>query len=328
MTDQDLNQMVKQGCFVQLHFSKPTLKTQLTWEQLGHKQLDKVVSAPSTKPPSKSFNEFGKLESRARKLLATHSTGRKGLRFMYFTHYGDFVKEVQPILDAYHEHVPVFLGTWEPSVQEALRDWQERAAAIYNQLAFEHRANLGSQEDFCKRVLARLRRSWPDAATLQTRFHAELEVQQFAFGGGGEADMSALNPEMIADMKRRAEETFQRFMTDSMVELRQRAVDTVRRMHSVLVQGETVTERSINPLREFVEQFKKLQVVPDTEFQARLEGLVQTIDGHGGAEAMRESTDVWLSVQDLAEEIAQEGEALVQQAIIQNMGPGKRRIQL
>jgi hypothetical protein len=327
-TSTDLNALVKQGCFVSLHFSRPTLRTKLDWASLGHPHLAGKVSEPSTRPPNKSYNEFVKLDSRARSLLQTYTTGRKGLRFMYFARYNDFIALAQPVLDAYVAHVEEFLKTYEDSVQKALTEWTTRAGTTYDQLSPEQQAKLGTRTQFCKRLVARLRRSWPDADSLRNKFDASMEVHQFAFAGGETDDFSMIDPTIVADMKARAQASFQSFLDESVVELRQRAVDTVRRMHGVLVKGDTVTERSVEPLRAFVEQFKQLQVVPDTEFQGRLEGLVQLIDNRGGAEGLRDSTDAWTEVQSMLDEVAQAGEALVDEATKKRMGPGRRKIGL
>ena len=329
-TSTDLNALVKQGCFVSLHFSRPTLRTKLDWASLGHPHLKGQASEPSTRPPNKSYSEFEKLDSRARALLQTYTTGRKGLRFMYFARYNDFIALCQPVLDAYVEHVDTFLATYEDSVSAALTEWTTRAGTTYDQLAPEQQDRLGSREQFCKRLVARLRRSWPDADSLRNKFDASMEVHQFAFAGGDAeaSDFSMIDPTIVEDMKARAQASFQSFLDDSVVELRQRAVDTVRRMHGVLVKGDTVTERSVEPLRAFVEQFKQLQVVPDAEFQGRLEGLVQLIDNRGGAEGLRNSTDAWTEVQGMLDEVAQAGEALVDDATKKRMGPGRRKISL
>lgn len=325
---EQLSQLVKQGCFVSLHFSRPTLRTKLDWPSLGHPHLKGKVSEPSTRPPNKSYNEFDKLDSRARALLQTYTTGRKGLRFMYFARYNDFIALCQPVLDAYVEHVETFLATYEDSVQTALTEWKTRAGTTYDQLSPEQQDKLGTREEFCKRLVARLRRSWPDADSLRNKFDASMEVHQFAFAGGDTDDFSMIDPTIVADMKARAQASFQSFLDDSLLELRQRAVETVRNMHRVLVKGETITERSIKPLEDFVEQYKQLQVVPDTEFQGRLESLVQLIKNRGGAEGLRESTDTWTEVQGMLDEVAQAGEALVDEATKKRMGPGRRKIQL
>lgn len=123
-----------------------------------------------------------------------------------------------------------------------------------------------------------------------------------------------VNADLIDEARETARNTLNDFFMDAQNELRTRAVETIRRMHSILVKGETVTERSIKPLREFVDQFRQLSIVSDAEFQTRLDSMLATIDGHGGAEGLRDSAEAWDEVRDLLGDVAEEGERLVEEA--------------
>lgn len=310
MTNQtNLDEMARTGCFVSVHVSRPTLRTSLTWKELGLPELkEDFVSPPSTRPPSSSFNEFTRLESRMRACLKRHSAGSEGgFRFMKFGKLGKFREEVEPIRQAYEDAVDPFLAEWDQTVTNALALWEAKANEIYDTLK-----DPGvEREEFVRRIAGRLRRAWPSAEELRKRFSARVQILQFTIPS---EDLMEVNADLIDEARETARNTLNDFFMDAQNELRTRAVETIRRMHSILVKGETVTERSIKPLREFVDQFRQLSIVSDAEFQTRLDSMLATIDGHGGAEGLRDSAEAWDEVRDLLGDVAEEGERLVEEA--------------
>jgi hypothetical protein len=320
--------MAQRGLFVSVHISKPTLRTKLRWKDLGLPELEGVVSPPSTRPPSKEFAVFERLESRMRTLLRKYSAGSEhGFRYMKFDSYADFIKDVEPLREAFREQVPVFLAAWEDNVAAAVEEWRGKAKSIYAKLD----TNTVTEKEFVRNLLSRLRSSWPDAERLAYKFDTSISVLQFAIPDASQglaADSALFDDSVIADARERARETMNSFFAEAQDNLRLQAVEIVRRIHGVLTRGDTITDRSINPLRDFVDQFRQLSVVPDSEFQSRLDGVMNLIDNHGGAEGLRNSTDAWVEVRDMMDEVAQAGEQLAAEAISKKMDLSDRKIQL
>jgi hypothetical protein len=319
--------MAQRGLFVSVHISKPTLRTKLRWKDLGLPELDGVVSPPSTRPPSKEFAVFERLESRMRTMLRKYSAGSEhGFRYMKFESYADFIKDVEPLRREFAAHVPVFLEAWEDNVAAAVEEWREKARKIHAKLDTEM-----DEETFVRNLISRLRSTWPGAEALAFRFDTSISVLQFAIPDASQGiagDSALFDDSVIADARERARETMNSFFEEAQANLRMQAVEIVRRIHGVLMRGDTITDRSINPLREFVDQFRQLSVVPDTEFQTRLDGVMNLIDNHGGAEGLRNSTDAWSEVQDMMAEVATVGENLANEAISKRMDLSDRKIQL
>lgn len=318
-----LDEMARTGCFVSVHVSKPTLRTSLSWKDLGLPELDEaLVTPPSTRPPSKAFNVFGTLEGRMRTCLKRYSAGSAGgFRFMKFGTLGKFVEEISPLVDQYEAAVDPFLAQYDQSVADALAIWEDKANNIYDSL----KSPSVDRVTFCRRIASRLRRAWPEAEKLRTRFSANVQILQFTVPSD---DVMETNQDLIKAARQNAQATLNNFFDEAQNELRSRAIDIVRRMHKTLVEGETVTERSIKPLREFVDQFRELSVVNDAEFQARLEAMVALIDNRGGAEGLRNSAEAWSEVQSLLGEVASEGERLVEEATARRLDLSQRAIAL
>lgn len=311
--DRTLDEMSRKGCFVALHIRKPSLRTQLSWDELGLGALSgDLMSAPSAKVPSSAYGTFTRLESRMRNVLYVRTSGSKGgFRFVPFARLELLYAEIEPLRDAYMEAVGPFLETWEEVVDDAIAQWQERADDLWESL---ERPPL-SKDEFRERLVASLQRTWPEASQLQHKFGVDLDVLQFT---PPEVLPQRLASEAVrgiqAEARARAREQLNGFFAEAQNELRARAVEIVRRMHRVLAEGETIRESSVNPLREFVAEFRELSTAGDDEFQAHLDNLVQLIDSRGGAAGMRASSETWREVAGALDEVASAGEALVEEA--------------
>jgi len=310
----DLDTMARTGCFASVHVSRPSLRTTISWKDLGLPELDDaVVTPPSTRPPSKTYNEFSRLESRMRNCLRAHSAGSAGgFRFIKFGQLGKFLEEVHPLKEAYDAAVDPFLALYDQAVADALAVWEDKANKVYDSL----KSPSVDRVTFCRRLVGKLRRAWPESSTLRDRFSAEVQVLQFSLPS---EDVLETNTDLIQQARRQAQSTLDGFFLEAQNELRARAIDSVRRMHKVLVKGETITERSIKPLKEFVAQFQQLSVVDDSEFRARLDGIVNALDSKGGAEGLRNDPEAWEEVRGLLDDVAAEGERLVEEATAQKL---------
>ena len=322
-TNSHLDEMARTGCFVSVHVRKPALRTQLNWKHLGLPELDKaLVTPPSTRPPSREYAVFGTLESRMRTCLRTYSAGSAGgFRFVKFSKLGAFVEEVEQIKKAYEEAIEPFLAQYDQSVANALMVWEDKANDLYDSLSSPG----VDRVTFCRRIAGQLRRSWPIAAEIRPKFGCDVQILQFTLPS---EDVLTTNTDLIRAARVNAQATLNNFFDEAQNELRTRAVEVVRRMHKALVEGETITERSVNPLKRFVDQFRELSVVADAEFQARLDAIVQAIDNRGGAQGLRDSTQAWGEVQSLLGDVAAEGERLVEEASARRMDLSQRAISL
>lgn len=316
---------VLQGCFVSVHVRRPTLQTQLSWAALGLEEAEGLAAPPSARPPSDAYRQFAAIESRMRTVLKRFSTGGDGgFRYMKFSQWETFKTLIEPLREEYHALVEPFLASYNESRKDALDAWRKGAA--------EMAAKLGQRgldaEHFVDRVVAKLERAWPLADELRGRFSAEVRVLFFAVPDEAGVASGTVFDGVISEARERARSTLDAFLAEAQGELYERAVEVVRRMHSVLVNGSALSERSINPLREFVEQFRQLSLSPSDDYLKRLEALVGTIDERGGAAGLRGSTEAWAEVRDLLDEVASVGENMARAAMRRSSSLADRMVEL
>lgn len=314
-----------QGCFVSVHVSRPTLRAKLSWAELGLPEVeDRLATPPSCKPPSESHKEFGRLEAAMRAALRARSAGAKGgFRYTKFSQLPTLLGELEPLTQQYIAHADKFLSAYQSDVDAALREWTEKAGEVYDALANP----AITRREFTRRLTMRLERAWPSADSIRDRFDARVEVLQFALPEAGGGVFSS-NPDLIARARHDAQRTLDGFFAEAQAELRERAVEAVRRMHDVLAAGGTIRESSINPLREFIERFRELSLVPDRAFQGHLDGLVTLIADRGGAEGLRNDRRAWGEVQERLADVAQIGEELAREATTRRASPTTRAISI
>lgn len=301
-----------QGCFVSIHVSRPTLQTQLTWKELGLEEVEGLASPPAARPPSEAYAKFGTVESRMRTTLKRFTAGGDhGFRFMKFSAWQVFKDLIEPVRQEYLDLVEPFLEGYDGARLDAIESWRVGGREMATKLGLH-----GLDADtFVDRVVAKLERAWPHADDLRGRFGAEVRVLFFSVPGEETIAGGAVFDDVVSEARQKARETLDGFFVEAQNELRMRAVEVVRRMHAVLSKGSSISERSINPLREFVEQFRELSVMPDDGFQGALDSLVATIEARGGASGLRESTAAWGEVQDLLEDTAKLGVELAEASL-------------
>ena len=317
----DTNTMAQTGCFVSVHVKRPSLRSQLSWQELGLAEIDGLVSAPSAKPPSGKFSEFSKWEGRMRTILKNHTAGSEhGFRFMKYSQWDAFLAQVEPVRQTYLDLVEPFLDEYDEAKRAALMEWDTKAADIYYSLRKD--AVAVDRDTFVSRLISKLRRAWPNVEDLRTRFDAEIKVLQFAIPG----EEQVVSPLMIKEARERARSTLDSFFMEAQGELRARAVEKMARIRDVLKNGETVTEKSLKPLREFVAQFQALSVIPDAEFHNAMSGLVTEVDRLGGAKGLRDNRAAWSSFGALVEETTTLGERLANEALGRKLDLSDRKI--
>jgi hypothetical protein len=317
----DIDNMVKTGCFVSVHVRRPSLRTQLSWKELGLKDIEGLASAPSALPPSGMFNDFQKYDQRMRTILRNHTSGSEhGFRFMKSTQWDAFYAQVEPVRQQYLDLIEPFLKEWDQHVGDALRLWDTKAAETWYSLKDPD----VERDVFVQRVLQKLQRAWPTADELRDRFGAEVKVMYFTVPG----EDQFTNAGMAALARQNARQTLNDFFVEAQGELRMRAVEKLQRIREVLKKGETVTERSLKPLRQFVEQFEELSLVPDKSFKNALDNVVNEVERLGGAKGLRTNRAAWSSFGDLVEETTTLGERLAQEALNRKLDLSERKIQL
>lgn len=268
------NQLARKGCLVWLHTQRPSLRVTLTAESLGLPPgLSSIASLPSVKPPGESFGEFAKFEGRARKSLERYSLGGNDGKFVPYALLDKALAEIEEARQAYLAHVPRYLESYDAEVAAAKERWEIEASTIYDRLG----ASDLTREEFVGRVMAQIRDAWPSAADLTERFGMRVRVLQLALPSL--ESMGAMDaPFAVQTARRLAEESIAPFVADLANELRSRTAEVCNAVLRTLTDPKCkFTQRTLNPLEEFIGMFRGLNIVGDVEAEERLREVEATM---------------------------------------------------
>lgn len=144
---------------------------------------------------------------------------------------------------------------------------------------------------------ARLAQCYPSVDEVIDSFSMQWGLFQFALPKGVRAQLvaseQAIEAARLADEARRAVEAqVAGFVSEAALELRRRAGDLCAHVaRQVKESGEKISERSLEPLRELIAQFRNLDFTGDADFAAELERFSQQHLASGTAKSARESAD-------------------------------------
>lgn len=305
VTSSQIEELALKGCFVAVHVRRPSLRTQIRWADLGLDIDETVVSAPSARPPSANYNVFSRIEQRLRTRLDASTAGNAGgLRFMKWSVYERFAVDADALCADYMAAVEPFLATYDADVEAALETWRSTSRTIYLSLT----APPVDEDTFVARIEEHLRRAWPSAEALRSKFDASIDVLNFTLPT---AETMRATPEMIRAARAQASETLTTFFAEAQNELRESLVEAVRRVHAVLTTRETVTDRTVLPLREAVSRFRELSIVGDAAFARHLDAIERALEGD--AERLRSDTSAWATARDTLASVVEQAEEVIAQ---------------
>ena len=317
------NELARKGCLVWLHASRPSLRVTLSAESLGlPPSLAGVASLPSVKPPGETFGEFAKYEGRARKALEKYSLGGNDGKFVPYALLDKALAEIEEAREAYLAHVPRYLESYDVDVANAKERWEVEAGAIYNRLGVSDI----TREEFIGRIMAQLRDAWPDASELEGRFDMRVRVLQLALPSL--ENLGAMDaPFAVQAARKLAEESVAPFIADLADELRARTAAVCSDVLRVLTSENTrFTQRTINPLTEFIATFRGLNVVGDAEAERALREVERAMQSKTalalGSDGKTEFVAALQAAADLAPAALQRSQAETDKLLRDRFGGG------
>lgn len=248
------------GCLVSISIHKPTLRVQLSWEDIGiPDNVTVLASPPSTKPPT-GYNNFTRLEQSMRNTIRRFSIGgMEGFRFMPWANFEKCLAEVIPYKEEYEAFVPTFLEDYEVQKERIIDDWVIQAGTIWDNL--QDGAHM-SRGEFINRVEGRLRKSLPSSNELPAKFGVAIKSLQFSVGKGAKVENAPLT---LKYAKQMAKDTFNDFFTEVASDLRQRTAEMAGKVLDVMKKNGKISDKSLQPLREYIKLFESLNVIDDSE---------------------------------------------------------------
>jgi len=277
-----------EGIIVYLEIRGWTAKRQLTASDLGLKDedLDKELIYLGRKSliDRKVMSQFKALEAQARKFLDSRSfnflpSGR-GAKFVPYTVFQEILEGLRGYQADYKVLVDDLIKDYDKLREEITPRYVEAAKQAYKRLQPEC-----SEAKYVEDFLGRLQQYYPNVMELERKFGFDWHIGRFTFPADTEQELAedrqvstvekARNLAM-REAKSAADQEMTKFLNDVATEMRTRTYEVVATLAERLGQppdGDgkiALREQSLNTLRNFIQQFKQLNFLKDSELEKAL----------------------------------------------------------
>lgn len=289
--------LTRKGFLVELTCSRWSGRARLTEADLGLEGLtDEDLHHLGRRQlvPGEELAKISKIETRARQRLghASYAFPVGGARFVPATVLGNLLADLSKIKGDFDAAVGEFCTSYEKFSAEMRQRWAANAQRV--------KEELGKDDEWRDAFAARLSASYPPVEKVRESFLIEWSLFQFALPKDIKAQLvsaeDALQASRLAEEARaKLEEKIAGFVGEAALELRRRAGEMCAHVAAqVKKSGDKVTERTLQPLRELIEQFRALDFTGDDGFASDLDALqAEWLGGkaNGTAKQARESAD-------------------------------------
>lgn len=329
----------QEGCLVELRVSKWSGRAPLEPDDLGlppgvvddrlhHLGRRQLV-------PKERLDVLAKLEARARTRVANSSYEFPigGGRFVPAAALGALLADLAKIRADFEAAVSDFCANFDASTSVT----RAELIACAERTALE----LGKDAAWKERFETRLAQAYPVVESVRAAFSMQWNLYQLTVPSGLQARAvtaaQALEAGRIAEEAReRVEAQLSAFVGEAAVELRRRAGELCRHVARQVGQGGRLSERTIQPLRDLIAEFRAIDFTGDGEFAEQLERLQADWLGAnrdaGTAERAREDADYRQQLGNALTTVADRALAESEQAAAEALqrflarGPGGRAV--
>jgi hypothetical protein len=261
--------------------------------------------------PTEALSDIRHLEGRARDTVDAHSfkfpIGKAA--FVPIRRFGDLAKILDDIKEQFDRAAARFCREYE-EYQNAVRKEYRTAADLAYEIYTSRHGGKAPKEKFVTGFLAAIEAAYPTVSNIRARFHFSWSVFEISLPGRHSAkrvEVAAARAESAkvaeierqkgvevqaaaAEYRRRVEEKIGEFVGTVVVELRQRVIDTARRIADLARNG-NLRSSSIDSLKEFVERFRDLNFAGDSDIEKRLDDLKKNVLNGHTAEQIRDDAE-------------------------------------
>ena len=266
--------LTQRGYLMELRVSRWSGRHRLSESDLG---LDGLTDAALHRlgqrqlVPADAVSRIAAVETRARKRVenVSYPFPIASARFVPVAVLGPLLADLSRLRDEFRVEVSAFCLQYDALVVTQRAAW--RANAL--RLAGER----GLSDEWLEAFDARLLAQYPDEEAVRQAFGMEWNLFQFALPKGMRARLvgseEALQAARLADEARaQVEAQVSQFVGEAAVELRRRAGELCAHVaRQVRENGERVTEKSLQPLRDLIAQFRALDFTGDDGVASELE---------------------------------------------------------
>ncbi len=322
---ENLNQI---GVLYKLSVSRPSFKTKLSFTDLGLPNIANVATPSSMKLIDEAkLAPFSNLGSRMRLLLNDNSVDFfGGLRYITWELFPAVNDKLQEMVIEWDQALETFAGEYAANQAAAVKAWEEPAGKIWDE-SLILRATV-SRDAYIALVKSRVSNEWPTAKNLRSKFGVELRCAQISptLSGG-----SGMDSTILANAQKLANQEIDSFVKGAMSELRKRTVEVCTHLRDVILNAGKVSEKSLNPLREWIDQFKALNFIDDKACAEYIKTLSE-FAGSGNASALNEDTDYLSAFGEVLDASAQLGKEIaddiVQEQLLELSGKKVRKLNI
>lgn len=305
---ENLNQI---GVLYKLSVSRPSFKAKLSFTELGLPNIANVATPSSMKLIDEAkLAPFSNLASRMRLLLNDNSVDFfGGLRYITWDLFPSVNDKLQAMVAEWDAALETFAAEYGANQAAAIQAWEEPAGKIWDE-SLILRATV-SRDAYITLVKTRVSNEWPQPKYLRNKFGVELRCAQISptlSGGRG------MDSEVLASAQKLANAEIESFVKGAMTELRKRTVEVCTHLRDVILNAGKVSEKSLNPLRDWINQFKALNFIDDkacAEYIKTLSEFAET----GNSTALNEDTDYLTAFGEVLDASAQLGKEIADEVV-------------
>lgn len=268
--------------------------------------------------PADEIAKIARIEQRARVKVAdaSYAFPLGGARFVPTKVLGNLLASLDEIRGEFTAAVAEFCAKYVEMTVKMQSEWHDNALRI--------KTELGKDDAWLADFEARLASAYPPIEKVREAFKLSWSLYQFALPQGLQARVIGAQDAMEAarlanEARQQVERQVSEFVGEAAVELRRRTGELCRHVaQQITKSGDKVSERTLEPLRDMINQFQSLDFTGDQGFAADLDKLRQewlgTNKGVGIAKDLRESTDYRKAMSDALGSLADKALADSEQA--------------
>jgi hypothetical protein len=312
--------VTRAGYLIDLNVSKWSGQARLTEADLG---LEGITDSDLHRlgrrqlVPSEEIAAIAKFDSRARAALTavSYEFPLGHARFVPTKLLGKLLADLDVIRSEFNAKVADFCARYA--------ELSAQVKAEYATWADKVQVELHKDEGWRAMFNARLESAYPDVEKVRKCFGLEWALYQFALPAGLSAKViqadDALRVARLAEEARlKVEAQVQGFIGEAATELRRRCGELCQHVATqVTKSGEKVSEKTLQPLRDLIAQFKDMDFTGDADFGATLDSLSsEWLKGkdNGVAKELRADEDYRVSMSNALEAVAEKAVGDAQRA--------------
>lgn len=271
------------GVLVDIDVHMWTGQKQLTPEDLGinSNNLSKAFKlGKKALVPPEVIGQFRHIDYKARQLLITNSFPFEfgNARFVPKKKFVEFSEKIEELQKEFNKLADEFIDKYPHYKIEMRKYYTQAAHSAYDRLS-QIKGFDKTRDEFVNQFIARVDTFYPSQDKLREKFSLDYVAFQMAL-----PDLSQATIDDIAEEGTKVkmiEQAYQKVLTDRvrgyvnkiLDELRTKANDVLSLVAENIKNGKRFSEATISMLKNMISDYRKMDIIGDTSFQAKLDSF-------------------------------------------------------